>query len=37
MESITINAIKIAKNYKNNDSIIVNLSGRGVKDIEILN
>lgn len=30
-------AIKIAKNYKNNDSIIVNLSGRGDKDIEILN
>ena len=30
-------AIKIAKNYKNNDSIIVNLSGRGEKDIEILN
>ena len=29
-------AIKIAKNYKNNDSIIVNLSGRGDKDIEIL-
>lgn len=26
-------AIKIAKNYKNNDSIIVNLSGRGDKDI----
>ena len=32
-----IRAIKIAKNYKNNDSIIVNLSGRGDKDIEILN
>ena len=30
-------SIKIAKNYKNNDSIIVNLSGRGDKDIEILN
>ena len=30
-------AIKSAKNYKNNDSIIVNLSGRGDKDIEILN
>lgn len=30
-------AIKIAKNYKNNDSIIVNLSGRGDKDIEIIN
>ena len=30
-------AIKIAKNYKNNDSIIVNLSARGDKDIEILN
>ena len=30
-------AIKIAKNYKNNESIIVNLSGRGDKDIEILN
>lgn len=30
-------AIKIAKNYKNNDNIIVNLSGRGDKDIEILN
>lgn len=30
-------AIKIAKNYKNNDSIIVNLSGREDKDIEILN
>lgn len=30
-------AIKIAKNYKNNDSIIVNLSGRGDKDIKILN
>lgn len=30
-------AIRIAKNYKNNDSIIVNLSGRGDKDIEILN
>ena len=30
-------AIKIAKNYKNNDSIIVNLSGRGDMDIEILN
>ena len=30
-------AIKIAKNYKNNDIIIVNLSGRGDKDIEILN
>lgn len=30
-------AIRITKNYKNNDSIIVNLSGRGDKDIEILN
>ena len=30
-------AIKIAKNYKNNDNIIVNLSGRGDKDIEIIN
>lgn len=29
--------IKIAKDYKNNDIIIVNLSGRGDKDIEILN
>ena len=27
-------AIKIAKNYKKDDSIIVNLSGRGDKDIE---
>ena len=26
-------AIKIAKNYKENDSIIVNLSGRGDKDM----
>lgn len=30
-------AIKIAKNYKNNDSIIVNLSGRGDKDINTIN
>ena len=29
-------AIKIAKNYKNNDSIIVNLSGRGDKDVETI-
>ena len=30
-------AIKIAKNYKNNESIIVNLSGRGDKDINTIN
>ena len=31
-------ALKIAKNYNKNDSIIVNLSGRGDKDVErILN
>lgn len=30
-------AIKIAKNYKENDSIIVSLSGRGDKDIETIN
>lgn len=30
-------AIKIAKNYKNNEIIIVNLSGRGDKDIETIN
>lgn len=26
-------AIKIAKNYSNDDSVIVNLSGRGDKDL----
>lgn len=30
-------AIKIAKKYKKEDSIIVNLSGRGDKDLDILN
>lgn len=30
-------AIKIAKNYKKDDSIIVNLSGRGDKDMETIN
>lgn len=29
-------ALKIAKNYRRDDSIIVNLSGRGDKDIEII-
>ena len=29
-------ALKIAKKYKNNDSIVVNLSGRGDKDIETI-
>jgi tryptophan synthase beta chain len=27
-------AIKIAKNYSKEDSIVVNLSGRGEKDLE---
>ncbi len=29
-------AIKIAKNYSKDDSIIVNLSGRGDKDLDII-